>query len=109
MRTAALPDDAVKVSDDVAYTLDGLCDFEGDEGHQHDVRCIGVWHWCEHKNWAGREGYDADPGAYVGWTLAGVGAHTLVSSQPLHLEASVYWPDCCGKHGWIRDGRWTDA
>lgn len=68
-----------------------------------------VWHWCEHRLWAGRAGYDEDPAGYRFWAPAGVGAHDLISVDPLHLEASVYWPDCCGLHGFIRDGRWADA
>lgn len=69
-----------------------------------------VWHDCTHSVWR------ADPtkppaliDVYDGWHPTGVGAHDLIAVDPLHIEASVYWPDCCGMHGWIRDGRWTDA
>ncbi len=70
---------------------------------------IYVWHWCDHQLWAGREGYDAHPEDYTFWVPGGVAAHTVVSTEPLHLEPSVYWPDCCGMHGWIRGGRWVSA
>ncbi|WP_019137641.1 hypothetical protein [Cellulomonas massiliensis] len=52
------------------------------------------------------EGYDADFGQYRYWMPAGVGAHDLIQREQLYIEASVYWPDCCGMHGFIRDGRW---
>lgn len=40
------------------------------------------------------------------WSWAGTGAHTLVSRVPLHLEPSIGWMSCCGRHGWIRNGLW---
>lgn len=57
-----------------------------------------VWHWCE----ANVEG--------PRWMAAGVIRHVVMSEpdEPLHLEPSLLWP-CCGKHGYIRDGRWTPA
>jgi hypothetical protein len=55
-----------------------------------------VWHWCVNNPEGPR------------WMAAGVAHHTLVSLDPLHLEPSVLW-GCCGKHGYIRDGRWTSA
>ena len=63
------------------------------------VHQLWVWHWCT------RELYNGVPG----WAPGGVGRHTLVSREPLHLEPSVFWRECCGKHGWIRDGQWADA
>jgi hypothetical protein len=42
------------------------------------------------------------------WACAGAAKHDLVAEEPLHLEPSLLWP-CCGKHGWIRNGAWTDA
>lgn len=44
--------------------------------------------------------------ARVGWGKHG--PHTLVSLDPLHVEASVLcqW---CGLHGFIRDGKWVPA
>lgn len=65
-----------------------------------------VLHECDNhlSGWTGE-----DLAAFSGWQMTGVGAHDLISVSPLHIEASVYWPSCCGLHGWIRDGRWTDA
>lgn len=51
------------------------------------------WHWCPPMN---------------RWRAAGVAKHTLVSTDPLHLEPSLLWP-CCGKHGFVRAGHWVDA
>ena len=79
---------------------------EPEEGHQHAIECLWVWHNCDlnlnpvDKHWTS---------LYTGWKPSGVGAHDLISVDPLHIEASVYWPACCGIHGWIRDGKWTDA
>lgn len=37
----------------------------------------------------------------------GEGHHTLVAESPLHIEPSLL---CfCGRHGFIRDGRWQEA
>lgn len=55
-----------------------------------------VWHWCL-RNVEGPR-----------WMAAGVRNHTLVAADPLHLEPSLLW-DCCGKHGYIRAGRWESA
>lgn len=61
------------------------------------------WHWCptyaelpEEKTVSG------------GWIGAGTSAHTLVSREPLHLEPSLLW-QCCGMHGFVREGKWIDA
>lgn len=61
------------------------------------------WHWCaalaytpEERTAGGR------------WVAAGTGAHTLVAREPLHLEPSLLW-QCCGLHGWVRNGQWTGA
>lgn len=38
--------------------------------------------------------------------------HQLVSEDPLHIEPSILCSgdvQVCGRHGWIRDGRWQDA
>lgn len=92
-----LPDGAIRVGPLVAWQM---MDFG--RGPQ-----VYVWHWCDHHLWAGRKGYDAHPEDFVFWVPTGTAAHTLVSIDPLHLEPSVYWPDCCGLHGFIREGRWT--
>lgn len=51
------------------------------------------WHWCS---------------TYNRWRGAGTNGHDLVEREPLHLEPSLLWP-CCNVHGWVRDGKWTDA
>ncbi|NUR66135.1 MAG: hypothetical protein HOQ47_10270 [Streptomyces sp.] len=62
------------------------------------------WHWC-----TSLEGLPADLKVHEGcWVAAGTGAHTLVSREPLHLEPSLLW-NCCGLHGWVRNGQWTEA
>lgn len=73
-----------------------------------------VWHWCDYSVWRART--EADPETYLAeyipephWSPAGVGAHDLVRLDPLHLEPSLFWPSCCGLHGFLREGRWTDA
>lgn len=34
--------------------------------------------------------------------------HTLVSSNPLHIEPSILCPNC-GLHGYVRNGVWVDV
>lgn len=34
--------------------------------------------------------------------------HEVLSTDPLHIEASILCSDC-GIHGWVRGGRWVDA
>lgn len=67
-----------------------------------------IWHWCTRSLW------QADPSRIPAlcepqWTPAGVAAQTLLSTDPLHLEPNLLWSDCCGMHGFIRDGKWTPA
>lgn len=95
-----LPRGAVQVGPKVCYTWgDGV----------KELRNLLVWHWCDHNLW------HADPTknpAYIpydGWVPTGVQAHDFLSAEPLHLEPSVYWPACCGMHGFLRDDVWTDA
>ncbi len=62
------------------------------------------WHWCK-----SLEGVPEDRKVHEGcWVAAGTSAHTLVSREPLHLEPSLLW-NCCGLHGFVRDGQWTNA
>ncbi|MDQ7877357.1 hypothetical protein Q9R08_05135 [Microbacterium sp. QXD-8] len=97
--------DAVRVGDRVAYSF-GRCDFEvGDPYHVHRIECLFVWHDCDEVLGEGT----VAPGCRWGWRPTGVGAHTLVSLLPLTLTASLFWPDCCGLHGFITNGVWTDA
>ena len=105
-----LPDPGlVRAGDRVAYGWD-----EGESvAHHRPLAPPGlnllVWHWCDYSVWR------ADPTknpAYIPesqWVPSGCGAHDLVAVEPLHLEPSVYWPDCCGLHGWIRNGQWVPA
>lgn len=43
------------------------------------------------------------------WQATRCGLHDVIALEPLHLEASLACEDGCPAHGWIRDGRWTDA
>ena len=60
-----------------------------------------VWHHCAL--------LAASPGPWSGWRAAGVPDHTVITPEPLTLVASLYWPDCCGLHGWITEGKWINA
>lgn len=64
-----------------------------------------LWHWCSTELWRQRGATEATPR----WAPTGVAAHTLVSRDPIHLEPSVLWPGCCGKHGFLRAGRWQEC
>lgn len=64
-----------------------------------------VWHDCAKILGPGT----VAPGERHGWRPAGVGLHTVTQVEPLTLVASLYWPDCCGLHGWITDGVWVSA
>lgn len=95
--------DVEMLGEKVAYSFN--CQSEPE--HEHVIECIFVWHDCS---------LELDPVRKVsphsrnpGWTVTGVQAHDLINLDPLHLEASIYWPTCCGLHGWIRDGKWIDA
>jgi hypothetical protein len=99
-----LPPGATRVGDRAAYQWVG-CDRPGDPGHVHSIGCLWVWHYCTQV--LGPE--SVEPGALFGWRPAGVNAHTLAHAAPLTIEPSLYWPDCCGLHGWIRDGAWIQA
>jgi hypothetical protein len=61
------------------------------------------WHWCP--TYAR---LPEDMTVSGGWVGAGTAAHTLVSREPLHLEPSLLW-NCCGTHGFVRDGAWIPA
>lgn len=43
-----------------------------------------VYHWCTTRQV---------------WSGSHTGNHDLVTRDPLHLEPSLYWPNCCGLHG----------
>ncbi|MGW0580483.1 hypothetical protein ACWD25_32015 [Streptomyces sp. NPDC002920] len=62
------------------------------------------WHWCK-----ALEAVPEDLKVHAGcWVAASTSAHTLVSREPLHLEPSLLW-NCCGLHGFVRDGAWIPA
>lgn len=92
------------LSDKVAYSW--TCQEQNDSIHSHSINCLWIWHDCDR---------NLDPPGdhwtdiYTGWKPTGVGLHDLISSDPLHIEASIYWPKCCGMHGWIRDGKYIDV
>lgn len=64
-----------------------------------------IWHWCDRSLVAHKEDLLPEWQA-PRWEPSGVKGHSLVSREPLHLEPSLFWPDCCGKHGFVRDGHW---
>jgi hypothetical protein len=92
-------DDAVKIHPDICVTWA----WGTDTGER-----LLIWHWCTRALWL------ADPTRIPEhctqqWSAAGVEAHTLVSREPLHLEPSLFWSDCCGMHGFVREGTWVSA
>lgn len=74
-------------------------------GDSRTIDDLMVWHDCGFV--LGPE--SVAPGMRFGWRPSGVRAHTLVQVDPLTITASVYWPDCCGLHGFITDDVWHDA
>ncbi|MFE9812414.1 hypothetical protein [Streptomyces sp. NPDC005548] len=61
------------------------------------------WHWC-----AALADVPEEHTVHGRWVAAGTGAHTLLAKEPLHLEPSLLW-ECCGLHGWVRNGKWETA
>lgn len=98
------------VSEDVAYSWTCNKKETGEfPNHIHTIECLWIWHFCNMSvNQVSADRVNRLEG-FFGWKPGGVGLHTLVSISPLHLEASLYWPDCCGMHGWIRDGKWVSV
>ena len=99
----------VKLSDKVAYSL--TCYNKHELTDEHTIDCLWIWHDCDMS-------VAVDPATVKdmskvelvqGWKPTGVAKHELLSIEPLHLEPSVYWPACCGMHGFIRDGKWEDV
>lgn len=92
------------LSEDVAYSW--TCGLKDDPDHTHVIECLWVWHDCDLNlnpvpdHWTHR---------YKGWQPTNVSLHDLISVDPLHIEASVYWTACCGMHGWIREGKWVSV
>lgn len=80
------------------------------ETHVETINDLIVWHHCEHPLWRGDPSRNQSlVDIYDGWHATGVGAHTLVQVDPVTITASVYWPDCCGLHGFITNGAWIPA
>lgn len=71
----------------------------------HDIDHLWVWHVCDGSLLPNRD--RLIPGYYPRWVPTGVRAHTLVQDDPLTLTASLFWPLCCGLHGFITNGLWT--
>jgi hypothetical protein len=75
-----------------------------------DIDHLLVWHWCVNPvDMTAELVAEAFPEGVLGWMPSGVGAHTLVQEDPLTLTASLYWPECCGVHGFITEGKWVAA
>lgn len=80
-----------------------------DESHPH------LWHWCTKVNWIAKRKAEGGPDPsdpkvdQPQWMLAGSAGHQLVSKEPLSLSPSVYWPDCCGMHGFVTGGVYTSV
>jgi hypothetical protein len=90
------PEGLAKIAENVAVSW--TC---GEE-HSHSIECLWVWHDC-----AKILGPDSvAPGKRYGWCPSGVSLHTLVQQEPLTVTASIYWPVCCGLHGFITNGKW---
>jgi hypothetical protein len=81
-----------KLTDDIYYGWIG------------EERTPTFWHWCKALEGV-PETHKVNEGC---WVAAGVSHHQLVSRDPLHLEPSLLW-QCCGTHGFVRDGRWIPA
>lgn len=96
---------AVELGAGVAYSWSRCEEGAHHPGQPHTIDCLWVWHDCAQV--LGPE--TVQPGDRFGWRPSGVGLHTLVQPDPLTITASVYWPDCCGLHGFITNGRWQQV
>ena len=99
--------DSIDGTNKVAYSWTSL---PGVDDEPKTINHLLVWHDCDKNRW--RDDSTKTQSlidSYMGWRPAGVGLHDLITAEPLHIEASVYWPSCCGMHGWIRDGAWVSA
>lgn len=101
---------AIKIHPDLCYSMT-----EVQPGYDTDLKRILIWHWCTHSVWKKKarevnyEGWSKEHVETEVWRAAGVSGHTLISLDPLHLEPSLYWPDCCGMHGFLRNGSWESV
>lgn len=64
-----------------------------------------IAHVCQRPT--GRLGNDSD--VRWTWTWGATTKHALHAAEPLHLEPSIGWQECCGRHGFIRRGLWEPA
>lgn len=79
----------------------------GDPGHTHKLECLWIWHDCTMALDPVRAEAAKHADDVAGWQPAGIAKHDLISIEPLHIEPSLFWPSCCGMHGFIRDGHWV--
>ena len=93
------------LAEDVAWSF--TCHYK--EPHEHTVECIWVWHYCDMNIHPERVETAKRIDDVIGWKPGGISAHTLHSLDPFHIEPSIYWPDCCGMHGYIREGRYLSV
>lgn len=63
-----------------------------------------VWHWCQTGTRDTGCRFDVPH-----WCAVRAARHIIVTRDPLELEPSLWYPRCCGLHGWIREGRWIRA
>ena len=111
--TNKLPDHCVRISDQVAYSWFRCEDhFLGGKTHDadcaHDINHLLIWHLCDGHIEVEKRG-PVEEGWFPCWRAAGVSLHTLIQEHPLTITASVYWPECCGLHGFITNGEWVPA
>ena len=64
-----------------------------------------IWHNCRYV----LPQDSVAPGEFYGWRGSGAGLHTVITPDPLTVTASIYFPECCGLHGWITGGIWFNA
>lgn len=56
-----------------------------------------VWHLCTYEG---------------GWVATGSRLHTVTDADDfskVSFHPSLFWSDCCGLHGWIKEGRWSSV
>lgn len=73
------------------------------------INSVLVWHFCTGLIRIELTGPTDISDWYPRWIPAGVRAHDFVSGNPLTISPSIYWPDCCGMHGFLTDGVWADC
>lgn len=89
---------AIRLSDDLYASW--FVNKDGKE-ESHPI----LWHWCVPTSDDAAQ--VCRKGVAPHWCPWGTKAHTVVSRDPLTLSPSVYWPGCCGMHGFVREGVYT--